>query len=93
MTECRVHFWVSGRVQGVFFRVYTEKTAKQLELKGLVRNLPDRRVEVIAEGPKEKLEEFIKWAKEKGSPYSSVTKVEVEWEEFRDEFVDFRTTY
>ena len=93
MSASRVHFWVSGRVQGVFFRAYTEKAARRLELKGIVRNLPDRRVEVIAEGPKAKLEELVKWTKEKGSPYSSVTKVEVEWEEFRDEFVDFRTTY
>ena len=46
----RIHLWVSGRVQGVFFRATTREVAVALGLRGWVRNLPDGRVEVVAEG-------------------------------------------
>ena len=55
--EIRVFF--SGRVQGVGFRYTTQKIAQKLNLTGLVRNLPDGRVEVIAEGQQESLEQMV----------------------------------
>ena len=67
---------VSGRVQGVCFRAYTCEEARKLGLKGMVRNLADGRVEVIAEGDHDQvtlLEQFC-W---KGPPSAHVLSVEV----------------
>ncbi len=76
----RARLLISGRVQGVFFRAYTEKEAQRLGLAGWVRNLADGRVEAVFEGPEKKLEEMISWCR-RGSPASKVEKVEVLWEE------------
>ena len=85
----RAHIWISGRVQGVFFRDNTRRWAASLELRGWVRNLPDGRVEAVAEGEKEKIESFLRKL-EVGPPLSRVEKVQTEWEEFEGEFFDFR---
>jgi len=57
----RVRLLVSGRVQGVYFRMFTQKKAKHLDIKGCVRNLADGRVEIIAEADNSGIEELIKW--------------------------------
>lgn len=57
----KVRIMISGRVQGVYFRAFTQNKAKQLGVKGSARNLPDGRVEIIAEAESGTLEEFIKW--------------------------------
>nr|WP_156830644.1 acylphosphatase [Methylobacter marinus] len=57
----KVKILVSGRVQGVYFRAFTQNKARQLNVKGYARNLPDGRVEIIAEADNSILEEFIKW--------------------------------
>ena len=88
MMYSRVHVYISGKVQGVFFREYTRRKAKNLGIKGWVRNLPDGRVEAIFEGEKEKIKEMIQWCYI-GSPYSKVEKVEVTEEEYKGEFEDF----
>ncbi len=74
------HVFITGRVQGVFFRVYTKQEAEALGLTGWVRNLADGRVEAVFEGAKEKVEEMIKWCWE-GSTSANVSDVEVSWEE------------
>lgn len=84
----RVHLFVSGRVQGVFFRAHTRDLARRLGLKGFVRNLPDGRVEVVAEGPEEKLQELIEFCRH-GPPLAHVTGTEIHWEEPTGEFRDF----
>ncbi|MGB9757755.1 MAG: acylphosphatase [Candidatus Bipolaricaulaceae bacterium] len=84
----RVHIFVSGRVQGVFFRAHTRDLAQKLGLAGFVRNLPDGRVEVVAEGPEEKLQELIQFC-HRGPPLAHVTGVEVHWEEPTGEFRSF----
>lgn len=71
------HILVYGKVQGVFYRKYTHKTAVQLSLTGWVRNVPDGSVEIMVEGPLKALESLEKWCYE-GSPKSKVTKVVVE---------------
>ena len=71
----RVHLFISGRVQGVFFRAHTTQKARELGLAGWVRNTSDGRVEAVFEGPKEKIEEMLKWCWQ-GSPSSKVEKVE-----------------
>ncbi|MCS7216104.1 MAG: acylphosphatase [Candidatus Bipolaricaulota bacterium] len=84
----RVHLFVSGRVQGVFFRAHTRDLAQRLGLTGFVRNLPDGRVEVVAEGPEEKLQELVAFC-HRGPPLAHVTGVEVRWEEPTGEFRGF----
>ena len=84
----RLHLIIAGRVQGVFFRAYTEQEARRLGLAGWVKNLADRRVETVAEGEKEALEEYKKWCHH-GPPAAHVTHVDVPWEEATGEFKDF----
>jgi len=88
----RAHVYVSGRVQGVFFRSETQDEALRLGLTGWVRNLPDGRVEAVLEGEKDMVERLIEWCR-RGPPGASVTKVEVAWEDYRGEFRGFRVRY
>lgn len=89
--NARAHVFVSGRVQGVFFRDHTQRWAVSLGLKGWVRNLYDGRVEVVAEGEKPKIDDLISLLKG-GPPRARVEEVEVGWEEYAGEFQDFRVT-
>jgi acylphosphatase len=86
----RLHALVSGRVQGVAFRWFVEKQAIRLGLRGWVRNRFDGRVEVVAEGERPDLEELLGRLRE-GPSLSRVGSVQIEWEESRAEFPDFRT--
>jgi acylphosphatase len=74
-----LHAWVSGRVQGVFFRDATRQKAQALGLAGWVRNLGDGRVEAIVIGPRAACEEVLAFLRV-GPPHASVTRVEVSWE-------------
>ena len=58
MKRCRLHVFYSGHVQGVGFRYTTKTVAAGFEVTGTVRNLPDGRVELIAEGARAELEAF-----------------------------------
>jgi acylphosphatase len=58
MEEHTKHYLISGRVQGVGFRRFTEGVALDLKVRGWVRNLQDGRVEVMAQGPADRLEQF-----------------------------------
>ena len=92
MSNKRVHIFVKGRVQGVFFRAYTEQEAKKLALTGWVRNCPDASVEIMAEGPENSLEELVKWCY-KGSLGSKVESVEKTFEDATGEFTEFKTIH
>lgn len=70
------------------FRFFAQHLASQLGITGWVRNLYDGRVEVVAEGDRDKLELFLAELK-KGPRLARVEKVDLDWEEFRDEFLDF----
>ena len=85
----RLHLWISGRVQGVFFRGAAADEARTLAITGWARNLVDGRVEIVAEGRRRALNALMAWAHD-GPPAARVTQVEVEWGEFRGEFSDFR---
>ncbi|MHC4472733.1 MAG: acylphosphatase [Planctomycetota bacterium] len=87
----RAHIHVSGLVQGVFYRASAQESARSLGLDGWVRNLPDGRVEIVAEGPREKLEALAEWCRE-GPPFARVQDVDVSWEPHRDEFTGFSVT-
>ncbi|MEO0071294.1 MAG: acylphosphatase [candidate division WOR-3 bacterium] len=84
--------FVSGMVQGVFFRMFVLKEARALGLCGRVRNLPDGRVEVIAEGERERLEKLVERLHQ-GPPGAMVTGVEVNWSEYNHEYNDFQIDY
>lgn len=80
----RAHVWVSGRVQGVFFRAYAEDEAAFRGISGWIRNMSDGRVEAVFEGDQASVEAMIQWC-HRGSPPSRVTGVEVVWEAPRGE--------
>ncbi|MDN5871137.1 MAG: acylphosphatase [Nitrococcus sp.] len=72
-----IRCYVSGRVQGVFYRASTRERAVQLGLRGYVRNLSDGRVEVVACGDAVALDSLAAWLRE-GSPRSLVSDLRVE---------------
>lgn len=74
----RVHVFVSGLVQGVGFRYFAAREARRLGLTGFVRNLPDRRVEIVAEGDQGPLETLVEVIR-KGPQGSIIRDVGVEW--------------
>jgi acylphosphatase len=74
----RAHVFVSGRVQGVFYRATTRDTARERGVDGWVRNLDDGRVEAVFEGPTEPVESMVEWSHE-GSPAAAVEDVSVEY--------------
>ena len=76
MAACR-RCWVSGRVQGVYFRGATQRRARELGLSGYARNLPDGRVEVLACGAPEAVASLCAWLWE-GPPHASVAAVDCE---------------
>lgn len=71
------HVFISGKVQGVYFRATTQKTARRLGVDGWVRNLPDGRVEAVFDGDEDALEEMIAFCHE-GPDRARVEGVEVE---------------
>ena len=80
MTDDRIsaHVFVSGRVQGVYYRASTRDAARERDVDGWVRNLDDGRVEAVFEGPEPAVEEMIEWC-QTGSSAASVDNVEVEY--------------
>ncbi|MFB6350441.1 MAG: acylphosphatase [Bradymonadaceae bacterium] len=83
--QARAHLRIYGRVQGVFFRANTRKQSQRRGLTGWVENLADGSVEAIIEGPREKVEEVVEWAKQ-GPPRANVEDLNVDWEEPKASF-------
>jgi acylphosphatase len=88
----RAHVYVSGWVQGVFFRYETKSLADELGVKGWVHNLPDGRVEAIFEGEEALVSRMIKFCM-KGPPGARVIGVSVKWEKYKGEFNSFTVKY
>jgi|Deesub1362B_J571_1020462.scaffolds.fasta_scaffold00131_31 acylphosphatase len=88
----RLEIYVSGVVQGVGFRYFTKRVAKELGLKGYVMNLPDGRVYINVEGDEGRLEKFLSAIKE-GPPMAIVKGVEVKEGKADGEFKDFTIRY
>jgi acylphosphatase len=76
----RAHVFVSGTVQGVFYRATTREEAGKRGVDGWVKNLEDGRVEAVFEGPTAAVEEMVEWC-HAGSPAASVTDVDVEYDD------------
>lgn len=83
---------VVGRVQGVYFRAYTQEAASGLGLKGWVRNLPDGSVETLISGEPEQVERMVAWLHQ-GSPMSLVREVQVYEVDGDEEFAGFDIRY
>lgn len=92
MPLIRARLLITGRVQGVCFRMHTEEEAKRRSLTGWVRNLPTGQVEAVIEGERETVDDLIRWCHQ-GPPEARVKKVETEWEPYRGDFPDFRTVH
>jgi acylphosphatase len=80
----RAHVYVTGKVQGVYFRATTRDEAQDRDLDGWVRNLDDGRVEAVFEGPEAAVEEMVEFCHE-GSSAAEVEDVDVTYEDPQDE--------
>lgn len=92
LTKVRARVYITGWVQGVFFRSETQDEATRQGVTGWVRNLPDGRVEAVFEGEKGRVDRLIEFCR-RGPPGARVAKVEVVWEDYRGEFRGFRIRY
>ena len=90
--KARVHVLIEGRVQGVFFRAATRDEALARGLAGWVRNRADGRVEALFEGDKPGVEIMLAWCR-KGPPYAYVDHVEIDWQPYQGDLMDFRVVY
>jgi acylphosphatase len=88
MNKSRVHVFISGRVQGVYFRQNTLQKAEELSVLGWVRNLRDGRVEAVFEGLSMEVTKLLQWCN-KGPKNAIVDKVEVKYEDYTGEFKNF----
>jgi acylphosphatase len=75
----RAHIFISGRVQGVFFRGTTRQKARSMDVNGWIRNLRDGRVEAVFEGPEDQVRSLVNWC-HKGPRSARVDSVETDWE-------------
>ena len=92
MSQKRVHVFVTGRVQGVFFRQATKVTAIKNNVTGWVRNLDDGRVEILIEGENKSVDSVIEWCNY-GPANSRVDNIEVNNEDHSGEFESFEVRY
>ena len=88
----RVNIVISGDVQGVFFRAHTEEKARELGLVGWVANESDGTVQVIAEGPENKVRDLVDWC-HGGPSTAKVDKVKADYTTYTGEFEDFSIRY
>jgi acylphosphatase len=88
MNKKMVHVYISGLVQGVFFRARTHEQARMLGLVGWVRNLPDGRVEAVFAGDEDKVDRAIQFCRV-GPREAIVKDIAIHEEIWTDEFDDF----
>jgi len=90
--KTRAHVFISGRVQGVYFRQNTKQVAARHKVTGWVRNLMDGRVEAMFEGDEMSVNEVIEWC-HVGPPKAKVDDVNVKFQKYTGEFPDFSVNY
>ena len=83
------HAYIYGRVQGVFFRSYVARHARELGLVGYVRNLSNGSVEVMGEGVNQQLEELIELIKV-GPTAARIDDCKIKWSDYTGNFLEFR---
>jgi len=92
MGNVRAHVFVSGLVQGVFFRQKSKQQAESHGVRGWVRNLDDGRVEAVFEGAEADVKALVDFCRT-GPRGAQITNVEVCFEKFLGEFQNFKVTY
>lgn len=92
MVKARAHVYVTGRVQGVFFRQNTKRQAQSHGVFGWVKNLDDGRVEAVFEGEEDAVKAVVEFCKV-GPKGASVTSIDVNWEPVSEEFQGFVIAY
>ncbi|MCD6186185.1 MAG: acylphosphatase [Deltaproteobacteria bacterium] len=85
----RVHIIITGKVQGVCFRITTKQEAEKYDVKGWVRNKNDGSVEAVFEGEKNRVDSVLEWCGN-GPLMANVKKVETKWEKHKNEFHTFQ---
>ena len=88
----QIHIFVTGRVQGVFFRQSTRVMAIKNNVNGWVHNLDDGRVEIVAQGETNNVDNLADWCKT-GPANSRVDEFELSEENITNEFEDFEVRY
>ena len=88
----RAHVIITGRVQGVCFRMETRRAVEPLAISGWVRNKRDGSVEAVFEGDEADVKAALEWC-HKGPPASRVDDVSVSWQDYTGEFTTFSVTY
>ena len=86
-----VRLYITGTVQGVFFRAFIKENAEKLNVKGFTRNLEDGRMEVFLEGNSEEVNKMIELCG-KGPKHSQIRNVEMKVEKFQD-FKNFKVLH
>ncbi len=89
MSTTRAHIFVTGYVQGVFYRHTAAQKARARGLTGWVRNLPDGRVEAMVEGEEDEVRALVEWCRN-GPSHATVEKVDVEWQRPASDFSGFQ---
>ena len=92
MGKQRVRIFVTGKVQGVFFRQALKVMAKKNNVNGWVRNLNDGRVEAVLEGEDLDVSTLVEWA-HAGSANARVEDIEIKNEKYKEEFTKFEVLY
>ena len=77
-----IRLYISGIVQGIFFRAFVKENAEKHDVKGFVRNLEDGRVEVFLEGNPDEVDKMISLCRQ-GPKHSKITNVEIKDEKFQ----------
>ena len=90
--KVRAHVIISGRVQGVCYRMETQRAAKSIGVSGWVKNRFDGTVEAVFEGGKKQVDQIIDWCR-KGPALARVSNIEIGWESVTGELRDFDITY
>ena len=90
--QISAHVIISGRVQGVFFRVETQRAAERFGVFGWVRNRPDGTVEAVFEGEQQAVDATLNWCRQ-GPRMCRVDKVDVNWQDYTGEFKSFDITF
>jgi acylphosphatase len=90
--NAQAHIIVSGLVQGVGYRFFTQRQARYLNLKGWVKNLYTGEVEILAEGERSRIELLIK-ALRTGNQYANVRNIQLNWQPFTGKYTGFDITF
>jgi acylphosphatase len=90
--RCRIEIFYSGRVQGVGFRYTVKIAAAGFEITGAIRNLPDGRVHLAAEGAREELEAFRAAIRDEGLA-GFIRDESVDWRDAQNEFHGFEIVH